>query len=108
MEQLRKMRRKQVKVLHTKISELELVENIKTIILIIRNLSFVKGNEHAIMKCKTLVDIIMSLFIDYHDKEITFNCLDIITSLARHITLTDILFGKQLVLALFNCLRSTS
>jgi hypothetical protein len=48
------------------------------------------------------------LFIDYHDKEITFNCLNIVTSLAKHIVLTEVRFGKQLIRAIFNCIRSTS
>ena len=73
----------------------------------IRNLSFLKGNEHQIMKCTRLVDIITGMFIDYQNKEITLNCLDIITALGKHIVLKEVQWGKHLVNALFNCIRST-
>jgi hypothetical protein len=96
-----------VNTLYSDISELELLENVKMIFLIIRNLSFIKGNDHVILKCPKLVDIIISLFIDYHDQEITFYCLDIITALAKNITLSEVTLGKQLIRAIFSCLSKT-
>jgi len=57
------------------------------IILIIRNLTFVRQNEHHMVKCFKLVDIICSLFVDLIDREITMNCLDIITNIAKHLVL---------------------
>ena len=102
------MRRKCITTLFTDISELELLENVKTIILILRNLSFIKGNELQILKCRKIVDIVISLFIDYQSQEITFNCLDIITALAKNITLLEISLGKQLVRALFCCVKITN
>jgi hypothetical protein len=53
------------------------------IVLIIRNLSFIKTNEHHLIKCFKLIDIIISMFVDLIDREITFNCLDIITNIAK-------------------------
>ena len=72
------------------------------IILIIRNLSFIRANEHHLIKCFKLVDIITSLFVDLIDREITFNCLDIITNIGKHIVLSDINCGRELVEALFS------
>ena len=75
-------------------SELTLVNHLKSIILVLRNLSFVKQNEHHLIKCFKVVDLVISLFIDLADKEITSNCLDIITNLAKHIILTEVAFGS--------------
>jgi hypothetical protein len=63
------------------------------IVLIIRNLTFVRSNEHHLLKCFKLVDIITSLFVDLIDHEITINCLDIITNIAKNITLSEINCG---------------
>ena len=82
-------------------SELTLVNHLKSIILVLRNLSFVKQNEHHLIKCFKVVDLVISLFIDLADKEITSNCLDIITNLAKHIILTEVAFGSELIDTLF-------
>ena len=47
------------------------------------------------------MDTIISLFVDLADKEITANCLDIITNLSKHIILSEIANGGELVDALF-------
>ena len=60
------------------------------IILIIRNLSFIRVNEHHLIKCTKLIDILTSLFVDLIDREITFNCLDILTNLGKHLVLSDL------------------
>ena len=64
LDELRKKRKRLVTVLHQESSELELIEHLKTILLIIRNLSFVKTNEHHMIKCFKLVDVTCSLFVD--------------------------------------------
>ena len=66
-------------------------------ILIIRNLTFIRANEHHLIKCFKLVDIITSLFVDLIDEEITLNCLDIITNISKHIVLSEINCGHLLV-----------
>ena len=87
---------------------LTLINHLKCIVLIIRNLSFVKQNEHHLIKSFKIVDLIVSLFVDLADREITSNCLDIITNLAKHIILTEIGFGSELVDALFQVAISVS
>ena len=74
----------------------------KSIILIVRNLSFIKANEHHLIKCFKLIDIVISLFVDLADKEVTQNCLDIISNLGKHIILSEVAFGSELVDSLFN------
>lgn len=108
LDELRRKRRQKVNMLHTEVSEFELIENVRTIILIIRNLSFVKMNEHQLMKCTKLIDIIITLFVEYIDKEITYNCLDILTCLAKHIVLKESNFGEDLVKALFESVKKTT
>ena len=81
---------------------MELINHLKTMVLIIRNLSFIRSNEHHFIKCFKIVDIAISLFVDLLDKEITSNCLDIITNLAKHIILSETAFGGELVDALFH------
>ena len=55
-----------------------------------------------------MIDIIVSLFVDLIDREITFNCLDIITNLSKHILLSELNCGELLVQALFTLFSSTS
>ena len=72
----------------------------KTVVLIIRNLSFIRNNEHHLIKSLKLIEIITSLFVDLIDQEVTLNCLDILTNVAKHIVLSDLAFGAELVDAL--------
>lgn len=60
-----------------------------------------KQNEHHLIKCFKVIDLVISLFVDLADREITANCLDIVTNLAKHIILTEIAFGSELIDALF-------
>jgi hypothetical protein len=83
------------------VSELTLINHLQSIIQIIRNLSFVKQNEHYLIKCFKIVDIVVSLFVDLADREITSNCLDIITNLGKHIILSEIAYGSELIDTLF-------
>ena len=102
LDELRKKRKKLVTVLHQEISELELISHLKSMILVIRNLSFIKLNEHQLIKCFKLIDIVSSLFVDLVDKEVTLNCLDILTNLSKHIILGEVAFGTELVNSLFS------
>ena len=105
---LRKKRKKLVTILHQEVTELELIEHLRMIVLIIRNLTFVRSNEHHVIKCFKLVDIIISLFVDLIDHEITMNCLDIITNIAKHIVLSEVNCGQKLVQSLFTLFSSSS
>lgn len=108
LDDMRIKRRRKVNMLHVEESQFELIENIRIVIHILRNLSFVKMNEHQLMKCPKLIDIIITLFTGYIDKEITHNCLDILTSLAKHIVLKETIFGEELVKSLFEMIKTTS
>lgn len=52
------------------------------------------------IKSLKLIEIITSLFVDLIDQEVTLNCLDILTNVAKHIVLSDLAFGAELVDAL--------
>jgi hypothetical protein len=106
LDELRKKRKRLVTVLHQEVSELELIEHLRMIILIIRNLSFIRANEHHLIKCTKLIDIITSLMVDLLDPEITYNCLDIVTNLGKHIVLGEIQCGRELVDTLFGLLAN--
>lgn len=93
-------------MLHQEVSEIELIEHLRMIILIIRNLTFIRQNEHQLVKCFKLVDLVCSLFVDLIDKEITLNCLDIITNIAKHLVLSKINCGNLLIGALFTLFGS--
>ena len=101
LDELRKKRKKLITVLHQEVSELELINHLKTIVLIVRNLSFVKANEHHLIKCFKLMDIVISLLVDLVDIEVTQNCLDILTNLGKHVILAETAFGSELVNAIF-------
>ena len=71
LDELRKKRKKLITVLHQEVSELELINHLKSILLVVRNLSFVKANEHQLIKCFKLMDIVISLLVDLVDVEVT-------------------------------------
>lgn len=89
-------------VLHQEVSELTLINHLQSILLVLRNLSFARQNEHHLIKCFKVVDIVVSLFVDLADREITQNCLDIITNLGKQIILSEIVYGSELVDALLH------
>ena len=95
-------------MLYQEISEVELIEHLRMMVLIIRNLTFVRANDHHIYKCQKLVDILTSLFVDLIDREITMNCLDIVTNIAKQIILSELNCGDLLVQALFTLFSSNS
>lgn len=64
------------------------VEYIRTITLILRNLSMIRMNE--IPMFKVALDGIVNVFLQYDDREIKRNCLEIITNLSKHIFLKDL------------------
>jgi hypothetical protein len=86
-----------ITVLSQEVSELELLGHLKTIILVIRNLSFVRANEHHLIKSSKLIEIVTSMFIDLVDLEVTQNCLDIVTNIGKHIILSDLSFASELI-----------
>jgi hypothetical protein len=108
LDELRRKRKKLVTVLHQEISEVELIEHLRMILLIIRNLTLVKQNEHYLVKSFKVREIVVSLFVDLIDQEITLNCLDIITHIAKHLVLKDSNFGQLLVSSLFTLFSSRS
>ena len=48
------------------------------------------------------MDIVISLLVDLVDVEVTQNCLDIVTNLGKHIILSEVAFGSELVNSLFS------
>jgi hypothetical protein len=106
LDELRKKRKRLVTVLLQEVSELELLEHLRMIILIVRNLSFVRANEHHLIKCTKLIDIVTSLMVDLLDPEITYNCLDIVTNLGKHIVISEINCGRELAETLFGLLSN--
>jgi len=67
LDELRKKRKRLITVLFQEVSELELLSHLKTVILIIRNLSFIRNNEHHLIKSLKLIEIVTSLFVDMID-----------------------------------------
>jgi len=88
------------------VSEYELMEHVSCIIQIIRNLSFLKVNESAILKCQKFTSMLYLLFIWTNLQDLKANCLDIITNLSRHISLKDLKFPSDLLHALFEFLKN--
>jgi hypothetical protein len=101
LDELRKKRKKLITVLTQEVSEMELINHLKSIVLIVRNLSFVRANEHHLIKCFKLVDNLISMFVDLVDVELSMNCLDFITNIGKHIILSDLAAGGELVDAIF-------
>lgn len=94
-------------ILHQTVSELTLLEHLSAIVLVIRNLSFVRANQHFIVKCFKVVEIVASLFVDRAEAELTSNCLDILTNVGKLLVLSDLPNARELVAALYDLFSSS-
>ena len=91
---------------YDEVSEYMRMEQVKSILLTLRNLSMIRQNEIILFKCVGLVETIVRLFNLIIDKEITQNSLELITNLAKHIFLQDLPNYKELLCTLIDCLHS--
>jgi hypothetical protein len=89
------------------ITEESAMEQLKTIALILRNLSMHRSNEIPMFKNAELFEMITRLFTSLLDREITSNMLDVVSNLAKHIFLKDISNWKELLSTLMDCLQSS-
>lgn len=88
------------------VSEYELIEHVSCIMQIIRNLSFTKSNESSILKCQKFTNLLYLIFIWTNLQDLKTNCLDIITNLARHISLKEVKFPIDLLTNVFEFLKN--
>jgi len=107
-ELLRAKRKKGVNGMYEDVSELQLLEYIKQILLIVRNLSYIKANEHYIMKCSKLVEILLALFSGYADSEVTTYSLECICNISKHIILSEYKTTEDFLKTLLECLSSSN
>lgn len=91
---------------YDEVSEYMRMEQVKSILLTLRNLSMIRQNEIILFKCVGLVETIVRLFNLIIDKEITQNSLELITNLAKHVFLQDLPNYKELLCTLIDCLHS--
>jgi ARID/BRIGHT DNA binding domain len=92
---------------YDEISEYMRMEQVKSILLTLRNLSMIRQNEIILFKSSSLVETVVKLFNSIIDKEITQNSLELITNLAKHIFLQDLPNYKELLCTLIDCLQSS-
>jgi len=71
-------------------SEVALLENTRMIFRIIRNFSFSRSNQVALCKSEKLFKLVLVLFVEGVDTEITKDCLDIISNISQHIQLKQL------------------
>ncbi|OMJ77982.1 hypothetical protein SteCoe_22303 [Stentor coeruleus] len=91
---------------YDEVSEYMRMEQVKSILLTLRNLSMIRQNEIPLFKCSGLIETIVKVFGTIIDKEITQNCLELITNLAKHIFLQDLTNCKDLLCTLIDCMQS--
>lgn len=89
---------------YEEVTEFELMEQLISLIQIIRNLSFTKANEASIIKSNKFMSILYLLFIHAKYDSLVSNALDIITNLSRHILLKECPYPGLLMHQLFKCL----
>lgn len=87
--------------------EYELQEHLITILLIFRNLSFIKQNEITIIKNSKIMNLIYFLFINSNILEIKLHCLDIINNLSKHILLKEVKYGFLVLNTVFELVKSS-
>lgn len=82
------------------------MEQVKVLLLVLRNLSMIRNNEIILFKCTGLIEVIVKVFSSLIDKEMTQNCLEFLTNLAKHIFLHDLPNYKEFLCTLIDCLQS--
>jgi hypothetical protein len=93
---------------YEEVTEYELMEHLISIIQIIRNFSLIRANEPCIIKCSKFMNLIYLLFIHSNINEMRSNSLDIITNLSKHILLKETKYPIELMLTIYECLKSSN
>ena len=75
---------------YEEISTKELVEQVRTIFQILRNLIFIKSNDVMIYKNEKCFNLVMGFFFNCIDPEITKNVLEIVSILCKHIVISNL------------------
>jgi len=88
------------------VCENKLLEQMKSILLVIRNLSMIRNNQITLYRVQGLVDTVVTIFNSLLDKETIENCLEILVNLGKHIFLRDLENHKELLCTLIDCLQS--
>ena len=91
---------------YDEVSEYMRMEQVKSLLLTVRNLSMIRQNEIVLFKCPGMIETVVRLFHSIIDKEITQNCLELLTNLAKHIFLQDLSNYKEMLCTLLDCLHS--
>ncbi|KAL4509398.1 hypothetical protein ABPG72_018329 [Tetrahymena utriculariae] len=103
---LRKRKRYNVENLKEMAGEVYLLEQTRTIFLILRNFSFTKSNEVYMAKNERLLQIMIQLFILNSDSQITKYILDILANISKQIQLMNIPDYKLFCERLFELLNA--
>jgi hypothetical protein len=91
IEMRRKERNKDIiRLKYDEVSEVQLIEQIRTILLIIRNMSYIKVNEGPIYKTEKVFKTMMKLFVFSPDAQCQRYSLEIISNVARNISLKNL------------------
>ena len=106
-EEIASKKRMRDAVRFEEIPEETALEQLKTMTLILRNLSMHRSNEIPMFKNSDLFDLILKLFTSLIDREVTANLLEVVSSLAKHIFLKDIVGWRDLLATLMDCLQSS-
>lgn len=79
-----------IKLRYESVSEIHLLEQAISIFQIIRNLSYIKSNDHAIHKHEKLHPLIIEMFIKTNNPQIQRNTLEILSNTSKFIQLKQL------------------
>ena len=105
-EILNKLAEKMITNKYQAISEATLIENIRMIVHIFRNLSYIKSNEIILCKHSKIYKLLQNFFTDSMDQEITKDCLDIFANLCRNMQLKQIVNPDKFCERIYKYLES--
>ena len=80
------------------VSEVHLIEQAVSLLQIIRNLSFIKSNDHAIYKHEKLHPLIIELFLKTNNPNIQKNALEIVSNTSKFIQVKQLHCEPNLLL----------
>jgi hypothetical protein len=93
---------------YEKNAECKLLEKVRSLFTVLRNLSMIRSNEHAYMKNERLQHLLIQIYTSNSDTELARSCLEILSILSRHIHLKLMNISQEFLKRTFELLNSES
>lgn len=101
-------RKNLVTMKYEQVSEIQLLEQFRMFLLILRNLSYTKGNDQNILKQERLFSMLLQIFLTVSEDQIQRNLLEIFSNITKSMTIKSMEYGLNFLLRIISFLSSES